>query len=382
MNEKKKILFISTKSAWGGAQRYIVDLIDNLSRTSFDIEVAAGGMGPLAQKIRERDVPYHQIPDLEKNINLLKDFFSFFAILKILRKTRPDVLHLNSSKASILGAIAGRLLGIQKIVSSTHGWPFLEDRPLWQRILIKLLTKIGALFQDTVICVSQFDYDIGIHAHIASSKKLVPIHNGIDPSRHPFLERSRARESLFKKIQKEPKNYFIIGSIAEYTKNKGLFYLIEAAAHIVIVEPRTIFFLIGWGEEKQFLEHEIARLHLEKHVFLIEYLPEAFSYLKALDIFILPSIKEGFAYTLLEASLAELPIIATRVGGNPEVIENLKNGLLIRPASPEEIIYAVSYLMRAPEERVLFGGEARKKVVRDFSISKMVGLTADVYRGE
>ena len=91
-------------------------------------------------------------------------------------------------------------------------------------------------------------------------------------------------------------------------------------------------------------------------------------------------IKEGFAYTLLEASLAELPIITTRVGGNPEIIENLKNGLLIGPASPEELINAVSHLMRNPENRTSFGKEARVKAIRDFSIRAMIDMTANVYR--
>jgi glycosyltransferase involved in cell wall biosynthesis len=376
---QKKILFISTKSVWGGAQRYIIDLVDYLPRDEFIMEVAAGGRGPLATKIVEKNIRYHEMKNIVRDIGLFREIAAFFETMALLRRVKPDILHLNSSKSSFLGAVAGKILGVPKIISSTHGWPFLEDRPRWQKKALLLLVKFEAFFLDSIICVSHFDYAIAVQEHIGTRKKLIQIHNGLDPARHVFLERKDAKEKLLKKINIADKNHFIIGSIAEYTKNKGLFYLIEAAGHIVKIEPRAIFLLIGWGEEKQFLQQYIYRLNLENNVFLVEYLPEAFSYLKAFDIFVLPSLKEGFAYTLLEASLAELPIITTRVGGNPEIIENLKTGLLVRPASPEELINAVSHLMRNPESRA-FGKEARKKAIRDFSIQAMVDLTANVYR--
>lgn len=382
MNEKKRILFISTKSVLGGAQRYIVDLVDYLPKDQFEVFVAAGGSGPLAVKMRERAVPYYEIPHLGKKVSIFKDISSLFHIISIIKKVRPDVLHLNSSKASGLGAVAGRIARVPRIISSTHGWPFLEERPEWQRKLIFTATKLGIALQDKVICVSDYDHLIGIQQQVTDPKKLVQVHNGVDQKKHIFLEKNIAQEKLFTKLGIAPGKYFIIGSIAEYTKNKGLLYLIEAASQLVKFEPRALFFLMGWGEEKSFLEMKIEGHGLQKNVFLIDSMPEAFTYLKALDVFILPSLKEGFAYTLLEASLAELPIITTRVGGNPEIIDNLRTGLLINPASPQEIINAVTYVMRQPADAAVFGIEARKKVIRNFSIDSMVQLTARVYNGD
>ncbi len=376
---KKKILFLSTKSVWGGAQRYTADLVDYLPREHFDVAVAAGGRGPFYTKILERGIPYYEIKGLERDINPLREIIAFMSMLRIIRTTRPDILHLNSSKASALGAYAGLLAGVPKIVSSTHGWPFLEERPKMQKWALKLLTRIGLWPQSRVICVSQFDYSVGVHEHIARAAKLVSIQNGLDARKHVFLERDMARKKLYEKIGMQSNNHFMIGTIAEYTKNKGLSYLIEAAAHIVSIEPNTIFILMGWGEEKNFLATKIAGFGLKKNVFLLEFLPEAFSYLKALDIFILPSTKEGFAYSLLEASLAELPIITTAVGGNPEIVENLKTGLLVEPRSPQEIINAISHLMRDPNDRRMFGEAARKKVVSEFSIDQMIKKTVEVY---
>ncbi|MDA1335157.1 MAG: glycosyltransferase family 4 protein [bacterium] len=382
IDNKKRVLFISTKSVLGGAQRYIVDLVDYLPKDFFDMSVAAGGKGPLGEKIRKRNIPFYEINDLERNLNPFKDLVSLFLMMGLIRKVRPDILHLNSSKAAVLGGIAGKLLRVPKIISSTHGWPFLEDRPKWQRKMFERFTKVGLWFQDKVICVSQFDYEIGMQKEIAPAKKLVLVHNGIDPKKHVFLERAEARNRLFAKEDIAPNNKRIIGTIAEYTKNKGLFYLIEAAQHLLQVEPDTLFMIIGWGEEREFLKKQITRHGLEKNIYLINYLPEAFTYLKAFDVFVLPSLKEGFAYTLLEASLAECPIVTTRVGGNPEIVENLKTGLLIRPASPEEIINAVVHLIRDPQERTNLGRQAREKVARDFAIYGMVEMTQKVYLSE
>jgi glycosyltransferase involved in cell wall biosynthesis len=379
-SQKKKILFISTKSVWGGAQRYIVDLIDYLPKDQFDMEVAAGGVGPFVTKVRERNIIVHTIPELDKLINPIKDLRSMIKMYGIIKRVSPDILHLNSSKATGLGALSGWLAGVSLIISSTHGWPFLESRPRWQRWIIKQLERFSMLLHNKVICVSQFDYSIGLHERIAPANKLIPIHNGVDPKKHVFLDKKTARDKLFFKAGVHPNDKtFVIGTIAEYTKNKGLSYLIEAATHIVSIEPDMIFLLIGWGEEKAYLEEQIVSRFLEKNVYLIDFLPEAFTYLKAFDIFVLPSIKEGFAYSLLEASLAELPIIATRVGGNPEIIENLRNGILLKPASPEDIINSISYLKRDAGDRAIFSGAARQRVIKEFSIESMIKKTIEVY---
>lgn len=379
MGQKRKILFLSTKSVFGGAQRYIIDLVDYLPKDSYESIVAAGGRGGLAHEIIKRNVPYYEIKNMGRDIGLLSDVRAFFEIRKLIKKTRPDILHLNSSKASLLGAIAGRIGGVPHIVSSTHGWPFLEDRPHWQKTFLKLILKVESYFLDAIICVSDFDYTMGVQAHIAPRKKLIQIHNGVDAARHVFLEPTAAREKLSAKTKTDLKNRFIIGTIAEYTKNKGLLYLIEAAIHIKTIEPRALFFIIGGGEEKAFLENQIEKHGLTQNVILADHVPEAFSYLKAFDLFILPSIKEGFAYVLLEASLAELAIVTTRVGGNPEVIENFTTGLLIEPALPQEIINAIVHLIKTPEDRTSFGKAARTKVLRDFSIDTMIKKTIAAY---
>src|ERR1700734_3367295 len=129
MNQARtKVLFLITKGTWGGAQRYVFDLATNIPRGRFEAVVAYGQKGKLAEDLTNAGVRTLQLPSLGRDVAVVSDIKSFFEILKLLRKERPDVLHLNSSKAAALGAPAARIAGVKKIIFTVHGWPFRENR--------------------------------------------------------------------------------------------------------------------------------------------------------------------------------------------------------------------------------------------------------------
>ena len=369
----KKILFIITKSVWGGAQKYVFDLSANLPKDQFEPIVAGGGKGIMAEKIMSAGLPYLEIKSFQRDISFWKEIVSFFEILKILFKTKPDIVHVSSSKA---GGTAGMAiltyLAIKKTarpfrmtppyaregekaspfsdnylavkpprggltaIFTVHGWAFLESRPKWQIFLIKLASKITCLFYDKIICVSRNDYNEALKNKIAPARKMTVIHNGINPADYDFQERT----------EKE----FVVGAIGEATKNKGHKYLIEAS--------------------KNFPDIKLN---------IISNIPNASKYLKNFDIFVLPSLKEGLPYVLLEAGLAGLPAIASNVGGIPEIIENEKEGLLVPPANPEELAVAIKKLI---EDKTLCENLAknlREKIKKEFSLEKMLRETISQY---
>src|SRR3989339_1066517 len=190
----KKILFIITKSIWGGAQKYVFDLAANLPKDKFEPVIAGGGKGIMAEKIISAGLPYLEIKSFQRDINFWKEIVSFFEILKILFKTKPDIVHVSSSKA---GGTAGVAIltylavkpprGGLTAVFTVHGWAFLESRPKWQISLIKLASKITCLFYDKVICVSHNDYNEAIKNKIAPARKMTVIYNGINPADYNFL---------------------------------------------------------------------------------------------------------------------------------------------------------------------------------------------------
>ncbi|MBU3925730.1 glycosyltransferase, partial [Patescibacteria group bacterium] len=260
-------------------------------------------------------------------------------------------------------------------IFTAHGWTFNEVRPIWQIALIKFFSKLTCKFYDKIICVSEYDYQSAIDNNIAPIKKLALIHNGIKIEEYSFLPKEEARKILGHLVSKLDTKCPVIGTIGEFTKNKGHAYLIEAAKNF----PNTKFVIIGFWPEKNTYEKQ-------KNVLLIENLPDASKYLKAFDIFILPSLKEGLPYALLEAGLAEIPIIATNVGGIPEIINPSTGsgqvGILVNPAKSKELADAIKKLIDSPELRKILAQNLYQKIISEFSFEKMLSRTLAVYQQE
>ncbi|NQV93114.1 glycosyltransferase, partial [Candidatus Kaiserbacteria bacterium] len=137
--KKKKILFIITKSNFGGAQRYVYDIARSLSPDAFDVVVAFGGEGLLKDKLAHAKIRTVPIEDLERDINIFNEIDVFFQLLKLYRVEKPDIVHLNSSKIGGIGALAGRIAQVPLIIFTAHGWAFNEERSWGARKIIAFL---------------------------------------------------------------------------------------------------------------------------------------------------------------------------------------------------------------------------------------------------
>ncbi len=372
---KKSILYIITKSVWGGGNRYVFDLATALKKENHRVFIAAGGKERFYQEINKTDIPYFNINGFQRTVNSFKDIFAFFEILSLILQLKPEVIHTNSPKVGGIAGLAGWIYKFfshqkTKLIYTPHGWAFSEDRPQWQISLIKLFSKLTCLFYDKIICVSEHDKRNALKNNIAPENKLITIHNGLRPV--SFLEKKQAQEKL---IQKTPP--LVIGTIAEWTKNKGLFYLLKAIKEI---DKEFELIMIGSGEnpDKEKMHQYIKKNEL-KNVHLIEWIDNASQYLKAFDIFILPSIKEGLPYTILEASAAEIPIITTPIGGIPEIIKNNVNGLLVQPKNSQQLAEKIKYLINNPEKIKELTRKAKEKAEKEFSLEKTIEKTKGLY---
>lgn len=137
---------------------------------------------------------------------------------------------------------------------------------------------------------------------------------------------------------------------------------------------------MGDGQEMAALQALTKEKKLDRSVFLVGNVDEASQYLKAFNLFVLPSIKEGLPYTLLEAGAASLPVVATTVGGIPELIDDMKSGILVQPKNARELAHAISFMIEHPEDRRAYGAALREKVLRDYSMEKMVEAVESEYK--
>lgn len=368
----RKVLFLITKGNFGGAQKYVYDLAMGLKKDQFEPLVALGEGRFLEEKLQEKGIRTIKVGGLKRDISLLNDLKSFIELLKIFKNEKPDVVHLNSSKAGGLGAMAARLAGIERIVFTAHGFAFNENRSWSQKFLIKTLAWLTILFSHKTIAVSQAIKD-RVSNWPFVWKKVEVIRNGVGEIH--FKTKEGARSFLY---QDAPKNATWIGTISELHHIKGLGYAIRAIKSVSQTH-KIVFVVMGDGEEKEKLKNLVKNEELEEVVKFAGFVDNAPQYLKAFDIFTLTSLSEAFPLSLLEAGRAELPIVASNVGGIPEIIEDKKTGLLVESKNIIAIYKAINHLVENRKKRDILAKNLNKKVETDFSFDNTIKKTKEIY---
>ena len=403
---RKKVLFVITKSNWGGAQRYVYDLATHLPQETFDPVVALGGSGMLKTRLEEAGIRTISIPSLERDISLIKELRSLKYLWHTFHQEHPDIIHLNSSKIGGLGAAVAFFYQLAanyklKTIFTVHGWAFNEDRSFVVRYVMRLLQWVTVWFCHYVIIISNRDFRQALHLPLVKRTKFIFIPLGIAQESLSFLPRKAAKKELAARLQVPARHLnALVGTIAELTKNKGLEYLIEAIADVMrsqnqnqelksktnSQQPQTINYklktiIIGEGEERKKLEILIQQYGLRETVFLAGFIPDAAQYLKAFDLFVLSSLKEGLPYTILEAMRAGVPVVGSRVGGIPDLIEQEGTGIIVPPKNPQDLSGAIQRLLDDKTLRTKFGKQAHKRAQERFSFDTMLSATIRLYNG-
>ncbi len=376
---RKKVLLLITKAHWGGAQRYVFDVATNLPRAEYEVSVAVGGEGELTARLREAGVRVHTLPSLCRDISLLREWRAFRNIISLIKREAPDVLHLNSSKAGGLGGLAGRLLGVPHIVFTAHGWAFNEERRAWERALIYPFVWLTLLFSHRTICVSHATLR-DVTALPLVRHKCTVVHNGI--TAFPLLSRTEARAALAARAALPPQarseDAVWLGTVAELHPSKGHRYLLEALARL---ERPVRLFLMGAGELEEDLRRQAAALGIHTRVHFLGHVADARRYLKALDVFVLPSLTEALGIAVLEAGYATVPVVASRVGGIPEVLTDGTSGILVPPRDSAALADALRTLLDAPDLRARYANALHETVRTRFSWNATLEGTLRAYQG-
>ena len=374
---RKKVLFLITKSNWGGAQRYVYDLATNLDREKFEPVVALGGNGILADMLENAGIRVINIESLGRNISLKKEWVFARELWQILRVERPGVFHVNSSKAGGVGTLLGRLLRAPNVIFTAHGWAFNEDRPLWQKLITKFLHWITVLLSHRTIAVSSA---IVKEMNWPGALRKMKI---VNPGRTigPMYQKIEAREKImdfFPRLLPYQSDPWLV-CVAELHPIKRHHILIEAISELVKNYPTLRLILIGDGELRSAIEKRIVDADLTENIFVLGNITEAARFLKAFDMFVLASKSESYGYVLHEAGLAELPVVATNVGGIPDIIINNQSGLLVPPDDISAIHEAIKKLIDNPDLAKSLANNLLEKMSAR-TIEKMTKITEDLYR--
>lgn len=374
MLKKKKVFFYTDTPIFGGAERHMLLLAEKLDHTKFEISLICPNHKSLNEWCKQWEASGYPVYRL--NVKHKHDPRHYFQLKKILSKEKPDILHVHlwnpGSCRYAFGAVNPKFT---KIIATEHD-PFELKG-------IKNTIKKNAIKKTTQeIAVSEANRKLLIKLYPELKGRISTIHNGIDLkaftetiAKFTAQEKTKIRKLLFHASN----NDLIITTVAALHPRKGLIYLIKAFNDLPEKEKLKLI-IVGEGPERKTLERLIKTLKLSDKVLLLGKRNDIPQILKSSDIFILPSIKEAFGLALLEAQAAGLPVIASRTGGIPEIIEHNKNGLLTDPKYIESIKSALIKLIETPALRQKLAYVGQNRVLK-FDASEMAKKTEKVYLG-
>lgn len=358
--EKIKVLQLVEDLKIGGAERIIASIAEGLERRKFEISVwCISGGGEIADELKqtEIDIKILDIFSYHNPTNILR-------LAYLLRKAHPDIVHTHGYFASTFGRLAAILARTPVIVTHAHTtyYGFKKRNFLIERLL--------SLFTDTIVCVSQAVKRFVVEVEGINEKKTSLIYNGVgEPS---FFEVDSDDHVNRKSLGLEEKDIVVV-TVASLTPHKGHHVLINAATVVSKRHKNLRLLIVGDGPLRNKLEAYAKELRLSSNIVFTGQRKDIVSLLKLADLFVLPSTeREGLGIALIEAMAKGLPVIGTKLGGIPEVIEDEINGLLVTPGNPYELATAIDKLVIDRSMRMRMGMNGRKIYEEKFTAQKMI----------
>jgi glycosyltransferase involved in cell wall biosynthesis len=361
---RPKVLLLITLAEVGGAQAYVASLLPALVG-GFDVAVAAHGNGPLRNAAEAAGVRFLPLRHVRRAINPWRDAAGLLELVRLLRRERPDILHANSSKAGVLGRLAAAAAGVPIRIFTVHGWAFAAHSGAasrlyrWADRLVRPLTTV-------TICVAEHERGAGLAAGTCSEARTIVIPNAIDVRSAPPARRNR---KLLRVV-----------AVGRLKAPKDFLTLVRAVAAL---PPESCELLIvGEGPDRARLETEIDRLGVAQRVRLAGERSDVPELLADADVFVLSSASEGMPISVLEAMAAGLPVVASRVGGLPELVPDGEAGLLVAPGDTEGLAEALRRLIADPQLRRRLGDAGHAQVRERFDLASFRRAHLELYSRE
>lgn len=361
---RPRLLYLVTVSEWGGAQAHVLALARGL-RSRYDVTVGCAPGGPLVPRLRAEGIRTVEIPGLVRPPRPLVDLATLVRLARWMRRERFTIVHCHSTKAGLLGRLAARIAGVPGILFTAHGWPYIG---WWRPILQSAYTvseRWAARISTALICVSEHDRQKALRMRVAVPERVVVIHNGIAPALWGQDPRPVA-----------PPGPCVVVSVGRLTEQKDPVTLLRAWKQVP--GPHRLL-LAGGGPLRPLLEAMIRQEDLTGRVGLLGERDDVPRVLAGADLFALSSRWEGLPFAVIEAMMSGLAVVATGVGGVPELIVDGETGFLVPPQDPDALAGALARLLSDPVLRRRLGDAGRRRALERFTEARMLEQTARLY---
>ena len=378
-----RVAHIITRMIIGGAQENTLYNCEDLLRL-FGDEVllvtgpALGPEGDLLAQGRGGTVPIELVPTLRRAIDPRRDPASYFALQRVVRKFRPNVVHTHSAKAGFLGRLAAWSLRVPAVVHTVHGAPFHPYQSAPARALFRWCEWYAAQRCHALISVADAMTDQLVQAKVAPRGKFTTIYSGMDVE--PFLAADASRESTRAQLGFSPQ-HVVIGKIARLFHLKGHADVIRAAAEVVKANERVRFLFIGDGILRDTLQSQIAAAGLTRHFHFAGLVPphRIPELIGALDILVHASLREGLPRALPQALIAGKPVVSYDIDGAREVAITGETGFLVPPRW-DALVEPLVKLAADPQLRLRLGHTGRQRFTDPFRHEFMTRRIRELYQ--
>ena len=385
-----KVLHIITRFDKGGsAQNTYLSLL-GLKKKNYQLSLVSGlslesEMKHEEIKAKEKDIQmlesegieFIQCPFLLRKINVIKDLKAFFDIWRIIKKYNPLIVHTHSSKAGLMGRLAAKLAGTPIIVHTPHGHVFFGYFGPFKTKLFIIFEKLASRITDKIVALTNREKKDHVLFKIAEEDKFSVIYSGIELN---ILKESSSEEK--QNLKKElgiPENSLIVGTAGRLVPVKGPEFLVKASKYIISKYPDTYFMFTGDGPLEQDLKRKALEMGISDNIIFLGWRDDLAKIISIYDIFVLPSLNEGMGRVLVEAMALGKSIVASNVGGIPDLVIHGKNGFLVPPKNPKELAKYIQVLLEDKDKREEMG-LAGKEMAYNFTSERMVEKIANLYK--
>lgn len=325
--------------------------------------------GKWISEIEAAGIPVKTIEIKRKIFSPFADFVALIRLVRFFRREKFDIIHTHTPKASLLGQVAAIIADVPIRVNTIHGFYFQDNSPRLKRFLFIIIEKIIAQCVDLTFTVNREDIKTAVKENIASPESVTYLGDGVDLNHFdPARFSSDFIRDKKEKLSINP-NKKIIGIVARLVKEKGYFDLFAAFENVLKKFPDTVLLVVGPVEPEKIdgINPDIVKEYgIEKNVIFLGELDDVVELYPLMDVFVLPSYREGLGLSILEASAMEVPVIATDIRGCREAVDDGVTGILIPPKNPEKLASAITHLFTNPDEARQIGNSGREKVKREF----------------
>lgn len=385
----QKVVHIITRLDWGGSARNTMLTVLGHNRREFEPVVITGEAhscdtqgGHIATNenlrlLEKEAIRCHMVPSLVRHISPPADVQALWHLVRLLRDERPHIVHTHTSKAGVLGRVAAWIAGIPVIIHTPHGHVFYGHFAATASWVFLQIERVLAWITNELIGLTPAEAQEHLERGIGQAKHFNIIPSGIDRDRYT---NARMNGKLVPEWFGCPSSAHIVGSIGWLTTVKGHRFLVDAVALLIHNHYNLHLVMIGTGEQHQALLRQADQAGISHAVHLLGHREDIDICLAGFDSFVLPSLNEGMGRALVEAMAAGLPVIASRVGGIPALIDDGTNGLLVPPGDSSALAEAIRKVVDDAAWARELGTHAMETIDAGYGVAAMVTAIESTYR--